>query len=154
MLELLKEYALAITGVTIVLFVGGLWLVGWVIARLPEDYFLQRERRPENPHGEPGTATVRSLASRMLLPTVRTGWWILRNVLGLALLTIGIVFIVSPGPAILTLLLGLSLIDAPWKRRALNGLLRRHAVQDSLNWIREQAGRPPLRFPEECRRRT
>ena len=67
-----------------------------------------------------------------------------RNALGAVLLAAGIAMLVLPGQGLLTILLGLMLVDFPGKRRAERALVARPNVFEALNWLRAKAGRPPL----------
>jgi hypothetical protein len=73
--------------------------------------------------------------------------WVLRNLLGGALVVAGIAMLVLPGQGILTILIGLLLMDFPGKRRGEIYLLRKRTVARAVNWIRSRAKQPPLELP-------
>ena len=98
-------------------------LLGWLIIHMPEDYFVLREGR-EHPLKKAG-----------------------KNLLGIIVVGIGISLMVLPGPGILTILMGLMLIDFPGKKRVLQRAVRHRALFHLLNRLREKAGKPPLRAP-------
>lgn len=104
-------------------FVGSLALVTILIVRMPADAFA-KERPPRN-----------------LLSSV------LRNLLGIALVLVGIVLSVPgvPGQGILTILVGLMLTDLPGVRRLERAIVRRPAVRRALDAIRRRFGKEPLR---------
>ena len=52
-----------------------------------------------------------------------------------------------PGQGILTILIGVSLLDIPFRHKVLNTLIHRPALQHALNWIRQKTGHPPFNFP-------
>ncbi len=52
-----------------------------------------------------------------------------------------------PGQGILTILIGLSLLDFPGKRKMELKLIRLRAVRRGINWIRARAQQPPLDLP-------
>ncbi|HJO34917.1 MAG: PGPGW domain-containing protein [Pseudomonadota bacterium] len=122
---------------SVAMFIGTLALIPWFVIRLPADYFCRR-RRP-------------------LLPLGRglTGWllWLPKNLAGALLLVAGVAMLVLPGQGILTILLGLMLLDFPGKYQLEHRLLRRPRVLSTLNWLRRRAQRPPLRMPPTTRRR-
>ena len=62
--------------------------------------------------------------------------------LGLGL--IGAAMLVLPGQGILTILAGVMLLDFPGRHRLVCWIVTRHAVLNSLNWVRRRAGRPEL----------
>ena len=61
----------------------------------------------------------------------------------------GIAMCVLPGQGILTIFLGISLADLPYKRKIEYWILSFKKVQNGLNWIRRKANKPPLQFPEK-----
>ena len=69
---------------------------------------------------------------------------LLKNTAGVVFLTAGVAMLVLPGQGLLTILLGLMLINFPGKRRFELALIRRRPVLKSVNWIRRRAGREPL----------
>ncbi|WP_437204201.1 PGPGW domain-containing protein [Planctomicrobium sp. SH664] len=74
--------------------------------------------------------------------------FILKNLIGLALLAAGIPLLLSPGPGMLVLLLGISLLDFPGKRRLLCLILSQPTLRKTINWVRQQRNQPPLQFPD------
>lgn len=109
--------------VSVVMFVGTLVGVPWLLVRLPADHF----ERPPRP---------RSLA-------VHLG----RNLLGAVIIAIGVAMLVLPGQGVLTILVGVSILDVPLKRRVVRRLLARPALERAVQRLRERAGKPPLQIP-------
>lgn len=114
--------------------VGGLWLLRWVIISLPPDYFVAADA--------PDTWRHRH-------PLFRWSWFAAKNLLGIVLLLAGAMMLVAPGPGVLSILIGLSLVSVPGKRRLLLRLLRNRTVLLALNVMRSRAGRPALILPAE-----
>ena len=111
--------------------------VGFVLARIPADYFVNPEaRRPIDRH-----------------PVLRVLFLIGKNLFGLFLIILGIVLSLPgvPGQGLLTILMGVALVDFPGKFRAERWLLTRPVVLRNINRLRARVGRPPLLVPEECR---
>ena len=73
-------------------------------------------------------------------------WALVRNTFGLVLVALGLAMLVLPGQGIITLVLGLSLLDFPGKSLLFAWLLKRKAVQQTLNWIRRKQGRDEFLF--------
>jgi hypothetical protein len=119
-----------LAGASVLMFVGSLLAMPWLLARMPEDYFLH-ERVSADP-------TERW---RPLWVTVR----VLKNLAGIVLLLMGITMLVLPGQGILTMLIGISMIDFPGKRRLELNLIRRPRIYRGVNWLRRKAGHPPLK---------
>lgn len=117
------------------LFVGTLLVVPVLIARMRADHFMWRAPPPDAFLGRH--------------PAVR---WLgkgLKNLVGAVLLLMGIAMLVLPGQGILTILIGLSLLDFPGKRKLELRLVRQRHVRRSIDWIREKAEQPPLQVPDD-----
>lgn len=110
----------------LVAFIASLIGVPWFFVRMPADYFRRPDRdlRPESA----GAMVLRGL----------------RNLLGAVLVIVGILCLVLPGQGLLTLIVGLVLIDFPGKRRLERWLVNRGPVLRSINALRRRAHRPPL----------
>jgi hypothetical protein len=115
---------------SILMLVISVAAVGWVIIRVPADYFAR-----ENPNE--GQWAHRH-------PVVRMALIAGKNLLGLVLVAAGLLMLVLPGQGILTIVAGLLLLDIPGRHKLVMWLVRRPAVLNSLNWIREKAGRDPF----------
>lgn len=127
-----NEELFAVLGLSgIGLFLVSLLVFPLIIILLPHDYFI----RPE-------TSFVTLNPLRMLLR-------VLKNALGYLLIVAGILMLFLPGQGLLSLLLGVSLINFPGKRRLELRLLRFRGVRRSVAWIRQKANRRPVIFPEE-----
>jgi hypothetical protein len=103
-----------------------------LVARIPSDYFCRRE----------GVTEKRGRSWRW----VHWLWRIVKNLLGVGCLFFGALMLVLPGQGVLTILLGVTLLDFPGKLRLQRWIVARRGVLDSLNWIRAKAGAPPLRL--------
>ena len=115
---------------SILMLVISVGAVGWVILRVPADYFAR-----ENP--DEGQWAHRHPLVRMALVAGK-------NLLGLLLVAAGLLMLVLPGQGILTIVAGLLLLDIPGRHKLVMWFVRRPAVLHSLNWIREKAGREPF----------
>jgi hypothetical protein len=126
-----RELLWWLTAASAVLFVGSLVLAPVLAARIPADYFAG-ERRPESP-----------LARRHA--AVRWAVVVLKNLAGLVLIGAGAAMLVLPGQGLLTIVLGVLLLDFPGKFRFERWLVSRPRVLSAINWVRAKAGRDPLR---------
>lgn len=117
------------SGVSLVFFVGSILALPWLVARLPEDYFVHDDDPPSAILRRPGAVT----ASRLL-----------RNALGVLLLFAGVAMLVLPGQGLLTIIVALGLIEFRGKRALQRRLVSRPSVLSTLNKIRARAGKPPL----------
>lgn len=118
--------------ISVFTFVGTLILVPVLVVRLPANYFAYPGRR-RHPW-----LTVHPILRFLLL--------VGKNMLGVILMSAGILMLVLPGQGILTILIGLTLIDFPGKFIFERWLVTRPAVLKSVNWLRQKAGRQPLVF--------
>jgi len=108
-------------------------LVAYVVVQLPKDYFSpKRRQRASWPQKHPA-----------LGPIVV----IVKNLLGAVLALAGLLMLVVPGQGLLTLVVGLTLMDFPGKFRLERWLATRPGVWRSINWLRKRFGREPLERP-------
>ncbi|MDA0807330.1 MAG: FMN-binding protein [Planctomycetota bacterium] len=131
------EYKAALqwlTASSVVFFVGSLLAVPWLVARIPTDYFMPKSERHR--------------LFRHRHPVVSLLGHFFKNLLGGVLLLAGVAMLILPGQGLLTILLGIMLIDFPGKRRLEILIIRRRAIGRVVCWIRRRAGREQLRFPE------
>ena len=113
-----------------VMFFGSLIAMPILVARIPADYFAHEARPPSRWAGYP---TAVKVLLRML-----------KNLLGVVLIAMGLVMLFTPGQGLLTLLVGLLLLDGPGKYRFEKWLIYRPKVFRSINWLRAKAKRGPL----------
>lgn len=100
----------------------------WVI-RIPSDYFVEKVHKRRK---------LRSLDLVKLVLAIG------RNLLGFILFLIGALMLVLPGQGLLTILVGVMLMDIPGKYRIARWIVTHPPVLHSMNWIRRRAGRAPL----------
>jgi UPF0716 family protein affecting phage T7 exclusion len=74
---------------------------------------------------------------------------VLKNVLGVVLVLWGVIMLAIPGPGVVTLLLGLSLLDFPGKRALERRILTSPGVLRTLNALRARAGQPAITLPNQ-----
>ena len=61
-------------------------------------------------------------------------------------LLLGIMLLVLPGQGILTIIVGIILVDFPMKYRLERWLVSRKKVLKSMNWLRKRANKKPLKL--------
>lgn len=115
---------------SVLMLLGGIAVVPWIVVRIPADYFAHRRR-------EAVVLTRRN-------PAVRAGILVIKNAVGAVLIVAGILMLVLPGQGVLTILVGLTLVNFPGKFRVERWIIMRPAVLSSVNWLRRRAGRQPL----------
>jgi hypothetical protein len=115
--------------VSLVVLVGSLWICHRVLVTVPPDYFQGKHKPFEQWRATPAL------------------WWTLmitKNLVGGLLAAAGLVMFFTPGQGILTLILGVSLIDFPGKHRLLRTIIERPSVLKVINRLRARAKQPPL----------
>ncbi len=100
-----------------------------LVVSLPSTYFVDGP----TPGGWPERPLV-----------VRWAVGVLKNVLGAFLVVAGTLMLFTPGQGVLTVLLGLLLLDLPGKRTLERKLVSLPRVHQALNRLRARFGRPPL----------
>ncbi len=122
------------------LFAAAAWLlatvltiavVALVIVNLPPTYFVDASTR----------GGVRGVAGWL--------WLVLRNLIGVALILLGAALSIPgvPGQGVLTMLVGVMLVDFPGRRRLERWLIGRSGVLATLNRLRARWGEPPFLPP-------
>jgi hypothetical protein len=115
----------------LVTFAISLLIVSFTMVRIPPDYFHKDYRRDlwSDKH-----------------PAVRLLGVFAKNVLGLLLVALGIVMSIPgvPGQGILTILLGIMLLDFPGKRDLEHKLVSRPRVFKAINKLRHKFGKAAL----------
>jgi hypothetical protein len=122
----LLGWLLALGVVSLVLTV---LLLPLVVVRLPADYFVigGEERRARR-------------------GPVAWLWRLVKNLLGAVFVLAGIAMLVLPGQGVLTILIGLMLLDFPGKKALERRLARRPAIRGFLDRLRARRGVPPLQL--------
>jgi hypothetical protein len=139
MFDQISDFLLAITwqsvliGVLIFLgsFLFNLGIVSIILVKLPADHF-NKNRKTEfwaGPH-----------------PALNAAKVIGKNILGVLLVALGVVLSVPgvPGQGLLTILLGVMLLDFPGRDRLEQKLLSKPSIVNTINRLRGRFGKPPL----------
>lgn len=112
------------------MFVGSL-LVAWLmILRIPADYLCR-----------PDTINCRKTQQTTLAYFFRKLVW---NSLGFALLMTGFLMLFTPGQGLLFILLGVTLMDLPYKNQITQRLASRKGTLGVINGIRSRSGKQAL----------
>ena len=138
MLEWLQEHEAKLwwlAGASVAAFAAAMALVPWMILRIPPDYFAGR-RRPDA-GGSHGNVLARAV------------FILAKNALGTALVLAGVLMLLLPGQGVLTILLGLSLMDFPGKFRIERWIVSRAPALRLINRFRRSRGRADLVLNDE-----
>jgi hypothetical protein len=110
-------------------FAISIFMVGFVCVRLPSNYFSDEH-----------TSALVSDRHPALQVALRLG----KNLLGVVLVIAGLIMFVTPGQGLLTVLVGILLLDFPGKRRLECKIVSRPSVLTPINMVRARFGKPPL----------
>jgi hypothetical protein len=112
-------------------FLINLGIVSFILVKLPADHFSN-------------SAKTKFWAGRN--PALRVIAIIGKNIGGVLLVVLGIVLSLPgvPGQGLLTILLGIMLLDFPGKHRLEQKLLSRPSIVNAINGLRGRFGKPPL----------
>lgn len=122
-------------GLFVATSIGGLLAVAFILVRLPADYFSESSVR-----NRPQRQTAYGWAIRVA-----------KSVLGVVIVIVGIILSLPgiPGPGLLTIFVGIMMIDSPKKRRLERWFLMRPGILDSINEMRRKHNRSPLVLDDE-----
>ncbi|HYP00899.1 MAG TPA: hypothetical protein VER76_11965 [Pyrinomonadaceae bacterium] len=120
---------------SVVTFVTSIAVTIFVLIKLPDTYFKAS-------HGREFWVERH--------PVLRWGGLVVKNLLGAFLVLLGVLMSLPgvPGQGVLTILLGVMLLDFPGKRGLELKLVSRPKVLRTINRIRQRFDRPPLQLDE------
>jgi len=139
MFDLLADFILALTWrkvlIGALIFAGSFFInlaiVSVVLVKLPKDHF-SKHRKTKFWSGP--------------RPWIHAAKFIGKNIAGILLVALGIVLSLPgvPGQGLLTILLGIMLLDFPGRDRLEQKLLSKPSIVNSINRLRQRFGKPPL----------
>ena len=115
----------------VVSFAISVGIVSFILVKIPPDYF-QAERPHEFWSGRH--------------PVIRMLGMLAKNLLGIVLVALGIVMSIPgvPGQGILTILLGIMLLDFPGRQELERTIVSQPRVLKNINKLRHRFGKPEL----------
>lgn len=128
-----EQNLIAIGVISAVMFVGTLMAIPIILSRLPANYFQH---------------DLKHVWMEGYHPVLRYVGLIGKNTIGLIFLLAGIAMLLLPGQGILTMVIGISLLDFPGKRKLEHKLLTQPMVFQAMNTIREKCSKPPFDPPQ------
>ncbi len=131
---LTKEVLIGLTIASVVFFVGTLIAIPFILVRLPAHYFDERHPRLWMPNHH---------------PVLRFAGFAVKNAVGAVFLAVGIALLFLPGQGILTILLGVSLMDFPGKRYIERKIVGQPTVLTAINGLRAKYNKPPLTVKDD-----
>lgn len=136
----IEDWGWWLAAVSAVTFVGSLAVVPMLAVRIPADYF-SADRRGKTPWGRRH-------------PVLHVAAVALKNMLGVVLVLGGFIMLFLPGQGLLTMFLGVVLMDFPGKFRLERYLISRGPVLKGINWIRRKAAVRELETDGDSRDRA
>jgi hypothetical protein len=123
------ETLIWLAALSMLLFIGTLIAIPFILIRLSADYNDVRVPRPWMQHHH---------------PILRVVGHIVKNVLGVVFLAAGFLMLFLPGQGLLTMFIGLSMLDFPGKRKVEAKLISQPTLLSVINGMRKKRGKPPL----------
>ncbi len=108
-----------------VIFIISLLLIPYLLGLMPSNYFLKNSEK--------------KLKIRRPFNLIKL---ILKTLTGFILLIVGIIMLVTPGQGLISILLGLFLMEFPGKRQLELKLINYNLIFKTLNWLRSKANKP------------
>ena len=129
----LHEWGYPLALLSVFTLIASALLIPWLILRIPVDYFTDKKRHESR--------------LKALHPAAYISIMVLKNLAGLVFLLAGIAMLVLPGQGVLTMLVGIFLINFPGKYHFERWLINHDFVYKSINWVRRRGSRAPLLRP-------
>jgi hypothetical protein len=134
-MDLLSELTWGKALVAVLIFVGtfiaNIALVSFILIKIPADYFKKTQKTQFWAGPNPALHAAKMIG---------------KNILGIFLVVLGIILSIPgvPGQGLLTILLGIVLLDFPGKRRLERKLLNRQEIVKTIDRLRKKFNKPPL----------
>lgn len=119
---------------SLVFFFLTLIIIPLFVIHIPVDYFQHQRRKPHPFH-------ERHLAMHLV-------GLILKNLFGVLFVLAGITMLLLPGQGIITILIGLMLLNFPGKYALERRIVKQPGVLRAINWMRAKAKKPVLQVPK------
>jgi hypothetical protein len=114
--------------------VVGILSLPFMVSRIPADYFSHGRRH--------------RLSQQSQHPVIRLLLTGIKNVIGAVFVCAGLIMLVLPGQGLLTLFIGLLIMNYPGKYQLERWLIARPYVMPAVNKLRARHGHPPLQDPD------
>jgi Ca2+/Na+ antiporter len=122
-----QQYLVWMGIISFVVFVASLLLTPLLLGKIPQDYFI---------HTNQHKVEIKHLGHLIIV--------LIRTLIGFVLLIAGIIMLVTPGQGIISILLGLFLMEFPGKRKLELKLINHEPTFKTLNWLRSKVNKSPF----------
>jgi hypothetical protein len=116
--------------VSFLVLIASILLVPWIVTKIPSDYFTHPKRQKYLWDDQP--------------KIIRYLFVFLKNILGAMLVLGGFTLLFLPGQGILSILIGLLIMDFPYKYKVEIWIIKHPVVLKSINRLRKRAKQRPL----------
>ncbi|CAC9641252.1 hypothetical protein [uncultured Gammaproteobacteria bacterium] len=123
-----EDLLITVGVISAVVFVVSLLAMPFLLSKIPVDYFVQNKQHKVEIKGVSGLLIVA-----------------IKIIVGLVLLLAGIIMLVTPGQGIISILLGLFLLEFPGKRKLELKFINHEPTFKTLNWLRSKVNHPPFK---------
>jgi len=120
-----------LSALSVLTFVISLIALPWIAGMIPKNYFANNKN---------SQLPFKKNHSYFMLVT-KIG----KNILGFIILCGGVLMLFLPGQGILTIFIGMFLMDYPGKKVIERRLIGYNLVLKSLNWVRAKGGHSPIK---------
>ena len=127
--ESVLEWAVLLS---LLMMAATLFAVPLIIVRLPSGYLNEEDNQLSE-----------------IQPIWRRPYLIVKNIIGATLVLAGLAMLILPGQGLLTLIVGLGLMNFPGKRRLIRRIILRRRVLVAINRLRASANREPIAMPDD-----
>ena len=125
-----EDLLLWLATVSFLVFIASLLLIPWIVTKIPSDYFTHPKRQKYLWDDQP--------------KIVRYLFVFLKNKLGVMLVLGGFTLLILPGQGIVAIMIGLLIMDFPYKYRVESWIVKHPFVLKSINRLRKRAKQRPL----------
>ena len=123
-----QDYLIWLGIASSILFIVGIITTPFLIGMIPEDYFADREKYKLKIQGP-----------------MHLIWVVIRSIFGFILLLAGVIMLFTPGQGILSIVLGIFLMEFPGKQKLEYKMIQHDPTFNAINWLRSKAGKDALR---------
>ena len=133
MIDFIQDHENLLLGLaagSFIVLIASILLIPWIVTRIPSDYFTHPKRQKYLWDDQPNI--------------LRYLFVFLKNILGMMLVLGGFALLFLPGQGIATMMIGLLIMDFPYKYKVETWIIKHPVVLRSINRLRKKAKQRPL----------
>ena len=115
---------------SIIGFIGSLIVIPWILIQIPSDYFSHEKRQKHQWGSYP--------------PIIRLVLLLIKNIIGIIFIISGIIMLFIPGQGIITIIIGIILMDFLGKYKIERWIIYHPAILKYINKLRAKAKQSPI----------